>query len=356
MNHGQLVPGSNSNLNARALTYVRLMHQQNMLRLGLLHQRQRREDQEQPSNVNEPSEGRYQLRNTRARAKRVIAEQIAANTDDFRAPELPFEVIINILRLSLVREPGKTVFLRPSKSVHSAHIEQETIDTPIAKRRFAYNINSEEQPPLTEHNAPATNLLLVSKAWRNEAYNLFYGSNVLSFEDDDHFDDVLRRLDRQKIARIHHISFESQWELKVHLKPDLSGEVQHEFGLDWGHVMTQALWKLPNIQTITLRIRCTARHKEFIEIFRGFEWQMRSGTETIRRDKQMLDYPEIRDGMEAWIAKKIEAEYEELNVARYLPKIKLAFLYSETKEWAGNERTVALCGVERDPDRFGINR
>lgn len=213
-------------------------------------------------------------RETGAKYRRT--ERAESSMEETRVPVFPPEIISNILKLSYVREDGKPLFLRPKDSSDPAYFTNMSIDA-MRSRPRAYNPNSNQQPPRTKHSAPAINLLLVSKSFRKEGYAQFYRENTFSFSDGDHSDEILENLDLSKRQHIHRISFESQWELKIDLYPDMSGDIEFEFAMDWGNFETKALRRLPNIETIELRVRCTARHGAFIKRFHGFTWRANTG-------------------------------------------------------------------------------
>jgi hypothetical protein len=280
-------------------------------------------------------------------------ERAMSSMDESRDPVLPFEIMSNILKLGLVREDGQHVFLRPLGSSDRAYIANMSIDA----RTSAYNPKSNEQPPRAKHDAPAINLLMVNKSTRNESYAHLFRENTFSFSDDDHSDDVLGYLNQSNKEHIHHVAFESQWELKVELHTDMNGDIVFEFAPDWGNFVTKALSKLPNVETITLRVRCTARQGSFIRRFKGFFWKTSAGEEVwIEREKQMLEYQEVRDEIEADVANEVEAEYSDFGMERFLPMIKVAFLYSKSEEWKGDERMLLLDDIERDSERFSLRR
>jgi hypothetical protein len=235
-------------------------------RTGRLRQSQ------QPSGVSKASKSGRSLRNTRTRTKRDGPAKVAEAAEQLRAPDnFPLEIVLNILRHILVCEGEKTVFLRPKKFLDQAYLIQSSIDCPTAARPYPYNDYSEEQPPMEKHTSPSINLLLVSKVFRDEGYNLFYRHNVFSFADDNHANDVFRRLDHEKRSLIRHVAFESQWGLQLSLDSDMSGKIDSQFNVEWGNYTTSALEDLPNIESITLRVRCTTHYTEFLERWGAFE-------------------------------------------------------------------------------------
>jgi hypothetical protein len=292
-------------------------------------------------------------RNTRAKAHHI--ERAMSSIDESRDPVLPFEIISNILRLGLVRGDGKHLFLRPINSSDKSYLAAMSFDAPSSI--IIYTPTTKENLPRVKHDAPAVNLLLVSRAFRNESYAHFYRENTLSFSDDEHSDDVLGYLSQSNKEHIHHVAFESQWVLNVELHMDMRGGIVFEFASDWGNFETKALSELPNLETITLRVRCTSRQGRFIKCFEGFTWKSNAGEEVYtEHEKQMLEYQEVRDEMEAAVANEVEAEYKDLGMERFLPRIKVTFLYSEDEEWQGDERMLLLDDIERDRSQFGLNR
>jgi len=93
-------------------------------------------------------------------------------------------------------------------------------------------------------------------------------------------DDVFSRLDRDKRSLIRHVAFESQWGLQLSLNSDMSGKIDTQFNVEWGNYITSALDDLPNIKSITLRVRCTTHYTEILERWGAFEWDR--GASTIR--------------------------------------------------------------------------
>jgi hypothetical protein len=288
-------------------------------------------------------------RNTGAKARHI--ERAMSSIDESRDPVLPFEILSNILSLGLVRGDGKHVFLRPKDSSDTSYLAGLSVDTPSS----VSTPTSREYLPRVKHGAPAVNLLLVNRAFRNESYAHFYRENIFSFSDENHSDDVLGYLSQSNKEHIHHVAFESQWQLEVELHMDMTGEIVFEFIQDWGNFMTKALSELPNVETITLRVRCTARHGSFIRRFNGFTWKTNAGEGIwINRNKQMFEYQEVKDEMEAHVANEVEAEYRSLGMERFLPMIKVTFLYSEDEKWQGDERMLLLDDIERDSGKFSL--
>lgn len=73
----------------------------------------------------------------------------------------------------------------------------------------------------------------------------------------------------------------------------------------------------------------------------------------IEHKRQMVEYLEVKHLMESHAAKEVGAEYRALGMERFLPMVKVAFLYSESKEWKGDERMLALADINRDRTQFG---
>ena len=348
MNHGNLLPG----------TSLQPDHQRlHMATIQARHMRdQRLRRQQQASEDSKSSQGGRTLRNTRTKAKRALR---AEDNDQFAFfDDLPIEITSKILSYLHVSNGKDPLFLRPEKSLDPAHASHYSIDTPVDMRTAYYNEHSDAQPPTEKHSSPDTNLLLVSRLFRDVGYKLFYHNNVFTFSDDDHVDDVLRRLDIQKRSFIRHVSFESQWALKLRLNPDMSGNIIADFDLDWGNYMTSALDHFPKITSITLRIRWTTHYRDFLLQFDdAFEWEQNHGKVLIEHDNGVLAFLETRDEMRAWVANKVEADYTALGMARFLPMIKLAFVWgNEDREWKGNESAWPLAEIERDPAQFGVDR
>jgi hypothetical protein len=317
---------------------------------------QRLRQQQQASEDSKSSQGGRTLRNTRTKAKRALR---AEDNDQFAFfDDLPIEITSKILSYLHISNGKDPLFLRPEKSLDPAHVSHCSIDTPVNMRTAYYNEHSDAQPPTEKHSSPDTNLLLVSRLFRDVGYKLFYHNNVFNFADDDHVDDVLRCLDIQKRTLIRHVSFESQWALKLRLNPDMSGKIIADFDLDWGNYMTNALEHLPKITSITLRIRWTTHYRDFLLQFDdAFEWEQNHGKVLIEHDKGVLAFLETRDEMRAWAANKVEEDYTALGMARFLPMIKLAFVWgNEDREWKGNESAWPLAEIEHDSAQFGVDR
>jgi hypothetical protein len=292
---------------------------------------------------------RYTFRTTLGRTE--YARRVWLRTHKPRNIQLPNDIISAILHFSHVREEEQPVFLRPKESHDKHYNNRQTIDKPAAKFRISHPhvTTGYLRPPTPRHTAPSINLLLVNKLFRNEGYKRFYADNVFSIAGMNHADDILRLLDRDKRNHIRHVSLDSQREFKVGLGPDVLGKLDISVGTDWGDVIIDKMGAFPNIRTITLRIRCTARLGEFTQRFGGFQMPLRnSGVVRIEKKAQALSHAEIRDGMKAWIASDIEDEYEEAGFEHLLPIVKVAFLYSETKKWRGDEHFVPLVEIERD--------
>jgi hypothetical protein len=367
MNHGNLQPHVNVNHTVPTTPSMQMAAMQAYRRRNLrqvrtenerLERAERLRQSQQPSGVSKASTSGRSLRSTSAQTKRAGPAKVA-DAEQLRAPNnFPPEIVLNILRHLLVREGEKTVFLRPKKSLDQSYLTHSSIDSPTATRPDVYNDQSDEQPPMEKHTSPSTNLLLVSKVFRDEGYNFFYRHNVFSFANNDHADDVFRRLDRQKRNLIRHVAFESQWGLQLSLNSDMSRKIATEFDVEWGNYLTSALDDLPNIKSITLRVRCTTHYTEFLHRWGAFEWDLNDSSKVwIQHDKDVLGFLETRDEMRAWVANKIEADYTALGKERFLPMIKLAFVWrNETREWKGAERLWSLAGIERDRAKFGDDR
>jgi hypothetical protein len=138
----------------------------------------------------------------------------------------------------------------------------------------------------------------------------------------------------------------------------MSGKIDSQFNVEWGNYITSALDDLPNIQSITLRVRCTTHYTEFLERWGAFEWDLSDSSKVwIHGNKDVLGFLETRDQMRAWVANKVEADYTALGGKRYLPMIKLTFVWgNERREWQGNESVWSLAGIERDRAKFGVDR
>jgi len=353
MDHGNLPHGASLQPDARQVYSARLrmrQHRAEALRLkGDLAQ-------QQTSPTSNASKRKPTRRTTTTRTKRRERTDEVTNGPCF-FDNLPLEIRWNILRFLHVREDGMPLFLRPQRSRDPTYNSHRSIDTPVVMRATLYNDNNFQQPPMEKHFSPATDLLLVNKFFRDEGYKQFYHENVFSFSDDNHVDDVLRRLDLNKERLIHHVAFESQWVLKIRLNPNMSGKIVSVFDVDWGNYITSALNILPNITSVTLRVRCTTRYMDFILCYGPFEWDQNTGKIHVVREKQVIAFPDTRDEMRAWVANKVEAEYTALGMARYLLMIKLTFQYgNEDREWTGRERVWSLTDIERDPTQFGLTR
>ena len=274
-----------------------------------------------------------------------------------RVPDLPADIISNILRFSHVRENGHTINIHPRRSFIKEHETRHNISGPRIRCRNAFERGRLELLPMKKDDMPAANLLLVNKLFRDEGLKQFYGNNVFSFIDDHDFSGTITSISQSKKDHVHHVAFEAQWSLKVDLKQDFSGEIEHEFAAEWGRCIMYELGELPNIKTITLRIHCVARYQNLLERYIGFTWDMLTERVWIKSKDQLLGYPEVKDGMKAAIAEDIEAKYSALETTKnYLPMIRIIFLYHKNSEWQEEERVLLLTDIERDPARFGIPR
>jgi hypothetical protein len=353
MNHGNLLPGASLQPDHQRAHFATIQAR-HIHRMNLSDQQLRQ--QQQPSEGSKSSQGGRTLRNTRTKTKRALRAEDNDQFDFF--DEMPIEITSKILEHLHVSDGKDPLFLRPKNSLDPAYTSRCSLDTPVDMRTAYYNEHSYGQPPMEKHSSPDTNLLLVSRLFREVGYKLFYHNNVFNFSDDDHVDDVLRRLDIQKRSLIRHVSFESQWSLKLRLNPDMSGKIIADFDLDWGNYMTSALDHFPKIASIMLRIRWKTHYREFLLQFDdAFEWEQNHGKVLIQQDKGVLAFLETRDEMRAWVANKVEADYTALGMERFLPMIKLAFVWgNEDREWKGNESAWPLAEIERDPAQFGVDR
>jgi hypothetical protein len=356
MSHGNLHPGVNVQGTAQSIHMDAVLQAQKSQAVRRANAGLSRRLQ-QTSRVTKHSKSGHTLRDTSARTKR--AEPAKPATEQLRAPDnFPFEIMLNILKCLHVREGEKTVFLRPKKSLDEAYRTKCSIDTPIAERRALYNPTSDEQPPMEKRTSPSVNLLQVSKVFRDEGNKLFYRENIFSFASSEHADDVFRRLDPEKRSLIRHVAFESQWGLQLSINSNLSGKIAATFDVEWGNYMTGALDDLPSIESITLRVRCTTHYDDFLQRWGAFEWDLSDSSKVwIQGNKHVLGFLETRDKMRAWVANKVEADYTALGKERYLPMIKITFLWgNEKREWQGNESMWPLAKIERDRAKFGLDR
>ena len=285
-----------------------------------------------------------------------IKTKAAKSIHRSRIPDLPVEVISNILRLSHVREVGHNIMVHPRRSIIEEHKSRHCLPGARTRRRHASEQANLEMLAKAKFDLPAANLLLVNKLFRDEGLKQFYSNNVFSFVNDYTFSGNITSLSQTKKNHIRQVVIDSTWVLKLDLEEDLQGGIEWKIVRDHGRCIMNELLDLPSIATITLRVRCRAQlHHLLAEL--GFNWKMDNCEAVFVRDSdQLLGYQEVRDGMKASIANDIEAEYTAGGVStqRLLPLIKVALCYSPMDTWKGDERVVSLSDIERDAAKFGL--
>lgn len=265
------------------------------------------------------------------------AQPQLSHGDDQKSPHIPAELVSKILdHLNIHDSP---ILLRPTRSIDTAYLTGKALDsTPRSRKKYS------RRTPVPIHAAPLRNILLASKSFHDEYIKHFYSKNPLQILGDSHLNDILTLLGTNERASVQHIVLDSRCKineinvpaLPVFPKPAPVFDARLMWG-EWSlgnlRLDSQDEAAFPNLQSMTLRVRCKKRHT-FAELLRGY------------KDKT----PETRAIMEEQAAYDIAAEWYHRLGDDCIPMIKVAFLWSKSKPWDDDTPVRPLSSFERVRD------
>lgn len=248
------------------------------------------------------------------------AQPLSSLGNDQKQPHIPAEIVSKILSHLIIHDTP--VLLRPARSIDIEYSSHKALDSfPRSRRKYS------RRTPVPTHTAPLINILLVNKLFHNEYIKQFYSNNSLQVLGDSHLQDILTLLGTTERASVQHIVLDSRCsinEINVPALPVFPKPAPvFDTRLMWGqwslgklHLNSQDDTVFPNLQSMTLRVRCKKKIT-FAELLRGY------------KDKT----PETRAIMEEQAAHDIAAEWYHHLGDDCIPMIKVSLLWSKSKPW-----------------------